>query len=606
MLTLLLFVAAQGTIQVDGLREGEGFRSLVSSEQVSLAEERFGRVIDAHTGFPVEGARIETWTEEISGPGQGFHRVGHARTGADGNFRVSVLAGDIRAEKIRVRAVGYLAFPGTVGDLELVRLMPKPDWTTRVQVVDLMDRPIENARITSTYSCAHDVPALEVRTGSDGTADLPEYGRQDQTGELRIRAAGYAAQKYIDRSEVPCDLLSSEPSIVRLPRQRAIRGRVLTRGGTPIPDRTLYVVDGDGYHVPPTDSAGNFGIESSYSGQDSTFFLMSDSGDKNEIIYIGAWPRTRAPNVRVHGDEWPADTETGKLRLNFAGEERPPVSFFHEDGWCDNRIREEGQDLPEGELFLLVGRAFSGWEEEIVEVKIEAGEELLLELDPKRELELEILTPPDCYRIFVQVGEDSLALEGHEQQTISVPSGHEVVVLCEGDRTRRVVLPPITSNAVADLRPQSCLLPATHAQLLKSVARDHVSVHVSEESGGGKLEIYNSLETEPKQLAADEFQVQVPRGYSSLLRYRASGFAECWTAISSTESELMLEPTKLASLVFENRTGSEFRFESIEPDRLTALHPGPFSVIIRFEDGRRSLISLELTPGEHRTLTIRE
>lgn len=605
MLTLLLIIAAQGTIQIDGLNGDEGFRSLVSSEQVNIAEERFGRVVDAHTGFPVEGARVETWTEEIYGPSQGFLRVGHARTGADGNFRVAVLAGDIPAEKIRVRAVGYLAFPGTVGDLELVRLMPKPKWTTAVRIVDLMDRPIENARITSTYSCAHDVPAFDVRTGSDGVAQLPEYGRQDQTGELRIRAAGYAAQKYVDRSEVPCDLVYDEPATIRLSRQRSIRGRVLTWGGTQVPDRALYVTDGDGYHVPLTDSAGNFEIEASYSRRDSAFSLMAHDGGDNETIYAGDWPSDRAPDVRVYGHEWPADSETGHLRLNFADEERPHVSFFHEDGWCDGRMRDEGQDIPEGELFLLVGGAFSGWEQEVVEVALEAGEELVLDLNPKREPQLEIFAPPGCYRIIVQAGDDSIDLMGAEQQTVFVPGDRELIVLCEGDLTHRLVLPPINDGAVADLRATSCLLPPTHAQLLESSPRDLVLIRVSEESRGGTLDTYNSLEMEPKQLTEGEFRVQVPRGYSSLLSYRAEGFAECWTSISSAQGELKLQPTRLASLAFDNQSGCEFSFESIEPKRLTALHPGPFSVIIRFEDGRRNLISLNLDPGESRTLKIR-
>ena len=123
MLLSMLFLM-QGSLEVDGLRPGE---SLVpSSVEVSEGYAR-GLVLDAETGRPVEGAVVELWTEEIDVNGSGgARRVASARSAADGGFGLAIRDARGKAEKLRVRAPGYLLYAGSLGDLETVRLMPRP------------------------------------------------------------------------------------------------------------------------------------------------------------------------------------------------------------------------------------------------------------------------------------------------------------------------------------------------------------------------------------------------------------------------------------------------------------------------------------------------
>ena len=101
-------------------------------------------------------------------------------------------------------------------------------------------------------------------------------------------------------------------------------------------------------------------------------------------------------------------------------------------------------------------------------------------------------------------------------------------------------------------------------------------------------------------------EARSPAGYPFLLHYKAAGFADCWVSAHTLEKRLTLHPTRLAALAIENETGQELTVEGPAADRLDALHPGPLSLILRLADGRRTLVSLELAPGERRALSIRD
>ena len=74
--------------------------------------------------------------------------------------------------------------------------------------------------------------------------------------------------------------------------------------------------------------------------------------------------------------------------------------------------------------------------------------------------------------------EEPRELPGEERQVCTVPAGEELVVLCEGTRTRRLALPPAPGTRVVDLRGDDCVLPPNHAQLAEEAPRAILRVRV--------------------------------------------------------------------------------------------------------------------------------
>lgn len=601
--TMLLLSPWNTDLQVEGLRDGEQYRSLASSPEVNWEVERYGRVVDATSGQPISGAFIETWTEEINGPGQGSKLIGQTRTARDGNFRVSVRKDGVKAEKIRVRAAGYLAYPGTLGDLEFIQLVPMSAYATSVRVVDLEDRPIARARITSTYSCAHDVPAFEVLTDERGIAVLHEYGLQDHMGELRVHAEGFRARKYVSWSYVVSSKGGS-PGLIRLAKQSPLSVRMLDREGAALSEQTMYLLDGDGYHAPVADEEGLIRVPSRYDTGELVLYRLSLDANDNEFIHSTRFPSGRVTALRIQAEDWPAEERIATLRWSHEYEKHCPVNVFHKEGWALNEVSEDGSAFPVGSALFLIGGPFSGYEEQVHEVELVEGQEFALPWKPVPEPELEVLAPEDVYRIYVQVGEKTLELSGRESQTITVPAGRPITLLAEGDRTRRLVMSGIRSASIADLRPEGLILPATQAQLISEAAHETLQVRISTDSEAA-LGAIGSGDIEVVQIAPDLYEVTAPSGYPLLLSFSKEGYVDLWRKTHAGAGTVQLDPIPCAKITFLNETGAELELDSIEPDRIEQLNPGPMSVIFRLSDGRRGMISVVLAPGEHRQITLR-
>ena len=517
--------------------------SASSSLEVTDDEHRTGRVVDASTGRPVVGATIETWTEELSPTG--LYRVAAADSDANGAFRVSIRDGDVRAQKVRVVAPGHLTYPGTLDDLELVHLMPKPAWTWRVRVVDLADRPIRGARITTTYSCAHDVPAFEVTTGPEGVADLPEYGLQEHVGDLRVRAPGFATRKYVHWSEVPADPVNGEAAVIRLARQRGLRARLLTRDGKPLANGVVHVLDGEGHHVVATDCEGAFSIDASYEARDVVIEVFQ--GEERKHVFAGSLPPDGEVPLRVGAADWPPGTPVGTLRLSAAAG-TPSVQLFHPGGWARSTELRAGDgrelEFPAGRISILVGGPFEGFTPAMLEVDLAAEETLALTLVPEPEAELTVLTHPgEARRIVVQAGERSISVESAERRVVSVPSGVEVTVLTEGDVSRRLALPPLVDKGTADLRGAELAPPRTRAQRVADAPRETIDVEI-EGAEGGVLTAIGPGKPEVTRTGPNTFALDVPSGSPVAVRFAADGFATCWAATHSLQGRIVLRPSR--------------------------------------------------------------
>lgn len=620
MIGLCVVAVLAQDLSVEGLRPGERVVQLAPVPVSDPADHVFGRVVDAHTGMPVDGAAIETWTEEITRPGAGFRRVGESRSGPDGGFRVRVRDGALAAEKARVRAPGYLSFPGVAGDLDVVRLMPRPAWSPRVRVVDLVDRPIPGALLSTTYSCAHDLPAFQLATDALGAARLDELGLQDHAGDLRVRAEGYGTLKYVAATRLPPDRGEGAPNPIRLARRRGLRFRLLDGEGRPLVGVPVHVTEGDGHHVPFTDGRGGVVVRSPYDGREATVQVLRDGGDRH--VFTGRFPRDREVALRVDPQGWPDDEPLGTVAIDVRGiaaeGERPRVDLYHEDGWATSIPGRDPEpvevELPAGEVLVAAGGSFSGWEPRLLAVGVAGGERTTAVLELSLEPRLTVLPPDeDVRRVVVEAGEDSIELtreRARGEPVIPVPVGVPITVLCEGETTRRVTLPPLSGDATADLRPESCALPPSPAERAAAARREELFVRALDPDGrplDGTLTLRGPGRPVCEELHPGELRVEGPVGHALAIGFAARGYAECWTSVWLDEGggELALRPTPLASLAIEADPALGLAVLGPEADELSAVHPGPLELVLCAADGRRAGVSLVLLAGERRVLRVR-
>lgn len=616
-LLLVWTLLAQQGVQIGGLEATEHFEWLQTEVVRATDPERWNesRVLDAETGLPIGGAVIEAWTEEISPQGPGFRQIGEATSGPDGSFRVRVQEGAARGDKVRARAAGYLALSCTDSDLfDPLLLMPAPKEPVRLKVVDLEDRPIQGARITSTYSCAHDLPAFDVLTDAAGIASLPEWGLQERTPELRVRAAGYNAVESLDESEVLVDaqsLAEDELPLVRLARQSGLRARLV-----PVSAAPLQVLDGEGEHAVVPAADGRFEIPWRYGAGEISVARLADG----QHLFSGRLPAAREVALRSDGAEASLATGTLKLELEQALPEGDALQMavFHPDGWSRSlALTALGTQLefPAGEgIVLCAGGAFTGFVEELLEVRIAAGEVVSVRIALRSEPQVTILAgfEPNA-RAVIQAGDDSLVtrLDASGAATVPVPGGKPALVLVEGERTRRLSLPPLATDATANLRPESCLLPRSAREALRDRPRTAFEVTAKTGAGApleGALTARGVGDPTVAALGPGLWRVEGPAGAPLLLHLSADGYADLWRSVAAPRAGapadgVEVAPTALATLQLD--VDVAFEVEGPLAERLDALHPGPLSLVLRFADRRRLALALHLKPGEARVVTVR-
>jgi hypothetical protein len=616
LLILWAALAPQG-LQIDGLAAGERFEWLAppvyEDAEVELWQD--GRVVDARSGLPIAGAVLDAWTEEISERGPGFRRVGETTTGADGLFRLRVQEGALRGDKVRVRASGYLTRSCTDSDLgEPVLLMPAPAQPARLKIVDLMDRPIADARITTTASCAHDLPAFEARTDGLGIALLPEWGLQESTPELRVRAAGYNALEYLDEDEVLLDaqaLVDGTIPTVRLARQLGLRVRLVPPATDPI-----RIVDGEGEHVVFPSVDGRFEILSRYVSGEISVSRLADGVH----LFSGSLPAQREIALRStdEGERPPPASVVLELDPAPAAGTQLPVALFHPEGWSlahDVDASSTRLEFHAGEgVLLAIGGAFSGYEQELRELSLAPGE-TRVRIAARRELELTLHAPPQPYsRAVVEaVGSVEVPLDATGTARVRVPAGRPVVALIESAAgpAQRVGLPPLDVDTTVDFRASLAFLPLSQRQRILARPRSSLEVSARLATGSalvGELTARGLGEPQVEELGGGRWRVGAPAGAPLLLHHRAGGHADVWVQVhapleGAAAQPVELAPTALAALRFEG--AERWTIEGPLAESLDAIHPGPLTLVLRDATGHRIALSLRLQPGESRTLRLR-
>jgi hypothetical protein len=611
----LLCQALAGQLSTDGLREGESLIQLAPSPRKSEAttparEFRHGQVLDAFTGKPVAGARIETWTEEIDGHFGGQHRIGVATSAIDGRYVARVQSGLVQAEKIRVSAPGYLTFSGTAGDIyDTLRLFPAEEHPPRLRITDLEGRPIAGARITSTYTCAHDVPALDVTTGADGIAILRGYGLQRDIQDLRVRAVGFAPIKYLDGEPSFDRVAQGSPFTVRLRRAQPFALKLLDREGERLSHAPAYLLEGDFYHVLRSDKQGIVRVAYRHGWRGVNVQRLAGKSPEwfGEIVPTGG----RVPALRPHAEDWPKKTPVGRLIVEPQGAALPEeldVYAFSETGWMrDYDDWHEPVVFPAGPGFLVIGAPFSGVKQQVIDFELPRAQDLTLR--PRYVPEPQVtfaLKDPEGYGLTVQVGKHSRE-DFPFNKALPIPGARPVEVYLQGHgRGVYARLQPAGDSMRFDLDallaqpPSSSKKPAGEPELAKQQLR------LIDSSTGKPLRAKAGLTHGPgcrlRSVAPDRFEIEGPIGRAWLAELESKGGPTVWARgrIGTGKAEHTVARAPWASL----ELSTDLEIEGGDELDLEQLCPGPLQLVLGDRAGRRYGLSLQLRPGETRKIRI--
>ena len=623
-----LFFALLIQFQAVGLEAGESFQQLAKMPAKSEGQALMhGRVLDAFTGRPLAGAKIETWSEEIDEFFGGYHRIGEARSRRDGRFSIQPLV-DGSVEKARISAPGYLTWSGVQTDLSgVVRLFPQMKQSPRLRVLDLEGHPIAGARITTIYTCAHDIPAFDLRTGADGIAELPEFGLQEDVQDLRIRAAGFLAIKRLDGEDMFTARhlavgRASRPYDIFLARQSPYATRILSRDGEAYSGKSVYIYDGDGYHVRRTDEGGLIEVAARYDIGEITMRTLG--GPEPQYITMFFPPHGRVPTLRILAEEWPKKTKTGMLRIDLSrmsAKQEPvrEIQLFHEDGWYEyGHVESDGIVFPAGKGYLVIGRAFGGYEEEIHDFELEAGKEILIRPKLTPEPTIHVQAPKQgCWTLVVQAGKDS-KLEFPFDFDCHVPGNRELILYLQGEgrRIRKTVRSAVTgmkidfakelAAAAAEAAPEARKEPVVEQDIRFFSAKTGKALAGELSLRFGGLRFGGDCVKIPAgDKAHDRFQIRGPIGSRWLVHFKPKGHSSIFLRGQLQPGQAPLSPRVEALASLEIEAPFEFKILGDDALDLDALPPGPLGLVLLLKNGRRYGLLLDLAPGAKRFIRIR-
>jgi hypothetical protein len=487
-----------------------------------------------------------------------------------------------------------------LGDIENdMVIFPAPTEPTRVRVVDAHDRPIPDVLFTSTRTCAHDVPAFTVRSDALGWAGLTEYGMQDETQELRLRANGFGAIKYLDEDEV----FLPDAAPVRLQRRAPVTYNLLDKDGQPWPGVNLMIVDNEGHHVMRTAKDGAFTVASRY-GEAPLILYVLDGVEQRFLAEVPIAP-DRALAVRDGAEDWTPKVPQGKLILELEEGTDCPIWVCHVDGWLESVSNKEfaGFDFPAGEGFLLLGGPFTGWERTVVPFELTENATLQLDVKPKPEPRIRVLAPEVEYsRLWIQAANESrdgIPIDGE----FSVPAASELCVIYEMDgEVRRRCIATATEGMVIDLRPDDAIVRSTPA--LRVSGRNLYTF-----PEGAELYVASPVEECVLENSGPGSATVIgPIGTPYLLQLSSDGCVTTWTRgrIGAQQTEAApqeLQRVPHASLEITAPPGTQFI--GFEPVDFEMLAPGPLGIVAELPTGQRVGLQLQLEPGAERRIELR-
>ena len=386
MLAAIMFGLLQG---VDGIGAGE--RLVKRAEGApNLEAVHTGRAIDASSGKPIAGVRVEAWTEDWELPAL---LVDDVKSRVDGSFSFEASKQGRGADKLRFSCAGYRGTTRVPSDLSEDILLVPGKAPASLVLKDLRGQPIVGARITTRQTCAHGPSAIEAFSDAQGRVDLSAMPPLDDEPELEVTADGFEAL----RNREPEDVfdVAGEPTTWWLGRKLPLRFRLLDQDGKPAANTRVLMGYAPEWSFTNTDAEGRAAFLFGFQYGDSLIHAHLPGRDGSLLEFPG-W-NCGELLLRLASDVTDrdfADTDP-EVTIELA-HEGLPFALLHEQGW---RRQHKGTcHFPPGKVQLRVGGPFSGFVERTETLELQPNSKSTVVVDAQLEPELSIaaIEGPEC------------------------------------------------------------------------------------------------------------------------------------------------------------------------------------------------------------------
>jgi hypothetical protein len=587
------------------LKPGESLQALGRPQAEAEHEFIELRFLDATSSRPLEGVRVEAWTEPGAEPGFVETRIDDARSALDGSVRVHWRRGEQHGEKLRISKAGYESQQCGPDPGEFLLC---PAQALRGRVLDLGLRPVAGATVRSRQSCAHAISASETRTQSDGTFVLEDFPIGG-TPELEVFADGFSARGELDalelrqqaedargRGEPGCTLLLARCSAWPL--------RLLDADGRPLAHRRVWTTERP---IVACSTAADGACEFTLPvGATSLYLETCDAGPKLSFS-IPMTPRTGVIRVRAN-DPRPLAERAGRpltsvrvsiAALHVSAEAMLRVGVFTEDGFVfgDQDYRE--LLVPRGKArIVVVGECY----EYVGELAVEVGEQpLAIEIPPPAAAPAIALAMPEFHegdQLLTQFGSRTEfgqpAPPGDEKSWIVRSSPGATPGFALYERSGAVRVAKLAADSARFHEPGCEIVPAL-------ASHPRISVPWRGKGENGLCAAQNGT-VWPALLPCPELSgsaaLELPEGRLYYAEFWAEGAVPRRVLRRARAGEDQ-------GIDLVRRAHVSIAGDVVAPEPLVLdPAPGPLQVRIVHRDGTASMLSLQLAPGEQRALVV--
>ncbi|MBI5361780.1 MAG: carboxypeptidase regulatory-like domain-containing protein [Planctomycetes bacterium] len=587
------------------------------------------RVVDAATCRPLEGARVETWTEDGTPPARLPVLVDDARTARDGTVRVRWIVGDARAATFRISKGGFESRVTSSPLGETVWLQRAAPLGGRVLDLDL--EPVVGAIVRTRQCCAHAVSAATTRTDDDGYFVLEDVPvGEDEGAEIEVlheRTTAWAELEPLVLRQIGehDPLAHGRGAAVLVARSVPWRARLLDPEGKPLARRRVGSpnwrpsvaawTDADGVCELPLVDAYSRDVETMDAGP-SLHWLQSTLPSGVLLDLAPSEGALRADSKASFELVAPSEQEYRALQA------RTPDSLEAQvlpSGRVETPWPSPGESravFGPGNGTLVLGRAFSGWCEEHHALKPDSIARDV-RFTPRVERAIALSVPSWALAAYVvQAGANGLVEPGVDwaqdvPHEVFVPPGPAITIACASTtgELRR-------ARVAAGMEPMTADLAGAES-VIRAAFGEHEHEHVRETAAlFGFPPVARDLTGTIWPAGASSFDFvdggfELPRGRWYFAVLHAPGFCPVRVLRRAGDPPSM-QAVRWARV---RVTGKATRVEAFgrELDELEGGGrgfaysgvPGPLRLFVTRTDGVLVRVDLELAPGDEREIAMR-